>query len=366
MSATPAASSVIYFGTYTQSLPHVQGKAEGIHIYRLDYASGQLHPLSVAGGVVNPSFVTISSDRRFLFAVQELGGEDDEPGGLVTSFAIDASMHRLTLINTQSTHGDHPCYVSTDETGRWVLVANYSGGNVAVLPVDDRGELGPATCVVQHQNRPGTPAHPHSILPAPGNGFVLVPDCGLSEIYVYRLDLEQGKLFNHEGSPFSLPEGTGPRHLAFSPDGRRIFSVNESGSSVTSFDFDASSGMLRELQTVSTLPQDFAGRNSCADIHIDASGRFLYGSNRGHNSIAIFEVGASDGTLKPLGHMSTGGKTPRGFNIDLTGTWLLAANQDSDTVLTFKIDPENGMLAETGIVTEVPSPVCVCVAGGGG
>ena len=360
----PAGDNVIvYIGTYTQFLPHVHGTAEGIYVYRLDLATGQLRHLSTASGAVNPSFVTVDAAGRYLYAVQEVGEYAGQPGGAVSAFAIDPDTWALSPINEQLTHGAHPCYAGVDHSGRWLLVANYSGGNASVFPIEPDGGLAPATAVVQHHG----PAphhdgpHPHSAVSTPDGAYVLVPDCGLDRIAIYRLDTASGTLAEHDVPWAALRPGAGPRHLAFHPTGAYVYSINERNSTLTAFAYEPAQDVLRELQTLSTLPEGFAGPNSCADIHIDPSGRYLYGSNRGHNSIAGFAVDAATGTLRPLGHTPTEGRTPRNFGIDPTGTFLLVANQDSNSVVTFRIDPATGALDATGQIAEVPSPVCVCL-----
>jgi 6-phosphogluconolactonase len=319
--------------------------------------------LNTAPGVVNPSFLVVDSDRRHLYAVQELEQYEGQPGGAVSAFAIDPRTSALTPINHQHTHGAHPCYVSVDHSGRCLLVANYSGGSVSVLPIGANGTLEPATAVVQHHG-PATHhdgPHPHTAVSTPDGAYVLVPDCGLDRIAIYRLDTARGTLAEHDVPWVKLRPGAGPRHLAFHPGGDYVYCINERDSTLTAFAYEPDQSVLRELQTVSTLPDGFAAQNSCADIHIDASGRYLYGSNRGHDSIAIFAVDGATGTLRSLGHVSTAGRTPRNFGIDPTGTFLLAANQDTDTVVTFRIDQTTGALTATGQIADIPSPVCVCI-----
>ncbi len=361
MNNTTGDSAIVYIGTYTQKLPHVAGGAEGVYVYRLDRQTGALHHLSTAPDVVNPSFVVVEPQRRYLYAVQEVEEYEGQPGGGVSAFAIDPHTHALEPINHQPTHGAHPCYVSVDHSGRWLLVANYTGGSVTVLPIAEDGSLGAATAVVEHHGPSGQAAHPHSIVADPAGRFVLVPDAGLDRIYVYRLDTESGILAPNDVPWAQLPPKTGPRHIQFSADERYVYAINETGSSLTAFAYDATEGVLREIRTMTTLPDGFTGKNSCADIHIDPSGHYLYGSNRGHDSLAIFTLDAATGEPRPAGHVSTGGRTPRNFGIDPAGTLLLAANQDTSTVVTFTIDPATGTPSPNGQVADVPSPVCVCI-----
>lgn len=351
--------SVFYVGTYTQVLPHVKGAAEGIYAYRLDAATGAIERIHTAAGVTNPSFVALHPSRPLLLAVQELGEYNGQPGGAVSSFAVDTQTSALTLLSHQPTHGAHPCYVSVDATGRWVLVANYSGGNITVLPLGEDGQLGAATHVVAHEgiSTHHNGAHPHSIRQEQG-GWVLVPDCGLDRLAIYQLDAQRGTLRPHDPPWAQLYPGAGPRHFALSADAHYVYCINELGSSVTVFTYQAEAGQLHEIQTLSTLPDDFGGSNSCADIHIHPTGRWLYGSNRGHDSIVVFEIDPGDGMLTLIEHEPTHGRTPRNFAIDPTGSWLLAANQDSSTIVSFAIDPSTGMLSQRQIA-EVPTPVCV-------
>jgi 6-phosphogluconolactonase len=361
MSPATNGDQIAYIGTYTRTEPHVQGKAEGIYTYRLDSATGALQYLSVAAGAVNPSFLAVDSARRYLYAVEELDVYEGVPGGAVSVFAIDQHSSALTLINHQPTHGAHPCYVGFDNSERYALVANYSGGNVSVFPIGTDGALAPASTVVPHEGVPThhDAPHPHSIVATPDSRYLLAPDCGLDRIFIYRLDTERGTLIANDPPWVMLAPGAGPRHLAFHPSGNSLFCINERNSTLTALAYEPEGAVLRELQTVSTLPDEFTDKNSCADIHIHPSGRFLYGSNRGHNSIAIFAVDAATMQLRSLGHVATAGRTPRNFAIDAAGTFLLVANQDTDTVVTFRIDQDTGALAATGQITSVPSPVCV-------
>jgi 6-phosphogluconolactonase len=354
---------IVYIGTYTQVLPHVHGSAEGVYAYQLDGGTGALSYVSVGVGVVNPSFVTVDAQRRFLYAVQEIGEYAGQSGGAVSAFAIDAETQAFTLINSQPTHGAHPCNVSIDASGQWLLVANYSGGNVTVLPIGADGELGAPTAVVAHVGVPThhDAPHPHSIGSLPGD-WVLATDCGLDRIAIYRLDGSNGTLAANNPPWVMLAPGAGPRHVGLHQNERWLYCINERNSTMTAFAYDAGAGTLNELQTLSTLPADYAGSNSCADVHIHPSGQFVYGSNRGHDSIAIFGIDPATGLLELRGHHATGGRTPRNFAIDPSGSFLLVANQDSNTVMTLRIDLATGALHETGQIAAIPTPVCLCFA----
>lgn len=360
VSSSTSRDALVFVGTYTQRLPHVNGKAAGIDVYRMDAATGDLEHLGIATGVNNPSFLTVDVKRRLLFAVQEIDTFAGHTGGAATAFAINTSNGIPILINHQPTHGTHPCYVSMDLSGRWLLTANYGGGSVSVLPIGENGALAPATTVVAHSgpaNVRGAP-HPHSIIAAPSSGLILAPDCGLDRIYLYRLDGATGALTPHDPPWAALPREAAPRHLAFHPTGAFLYCITESGSTIVAFAYDAAAGQLHEVQTVSTLPEGFSGRSFCADIHVHPSGRFLYGSNRGHDSIALFAIDQATGMLTARGHTPTGGRTPRNFAIDPAGSFLLVANQDTDTIVTFAIDAATGAL-ESGPVTASPTPVCL-------
>src|SRR5215210_3399 len=343
----------VYVGAYTES---PLGSADGIAVFRFDADTGELHPVQTVAGVVNPSWLTLDGREQILFAVNE----EDE--GRISAFARDAATGTLRPLNDQSTHGAAPCYVSLDLSGRYVLVANYSGGTVAVLPIAADGRLEAATCVIHHQGSSIRPEqegpHPHMIRPSADGRFVL----GTDQVLVYRLDTSTGQLVpNEQGTAVaSENSGAGPRHFAFAPSGRTVYVINELDSTVTVYDYAPERGELYAHQVVSTLPDGVDGPaigNSCAHIAVSPDGRFVYGSNRGHDSIAIWEVEKANGELRPVGHESTRGKTPRGFSLDPTGSWLLVANQDSDTIVPFRRDPNSGLLTASGPVTSTPSPV---------
>jgi 6-phosphogluconolactonase len=355
--AAPAADYFMYAGTYTNQ----QGK--GIYAWRFHPQTGQLLPAGLVAETSSPSFLAVHPTRRFLYAVNELSSYQGQQSGSVSAFAIDRVSGKLTLLNTVSSRGDGPCHLALDHTGKCLLVANYGGGSVAAFPVGDDGRLGEAAAFFQHAGvvalaeRQGGP-HAHGILVSPNNRFALVADLGLDEVLVYRLDASRASLApNHP--PFAkVGAGAGPRHLAFHPNGRLVYAINEIQSTVTAFSYRAAAGTLQQLRTVSTLPQDFRGQNITAEIVVHPSGKFLYGSNRGHDSIAVFAIQPS-GTLDPVQHVSTQGKTPRNFAIDPTGAYLFAANQNSDSIVLFRIDSATGHLSPAGVVLDTPSPVCI-------
>jgi 6-phosphogluconolactonase len=349
---------LVYVGT------HTRGKSEGIYVYRMGKSTGAMEFASVTGGVENPSFLAIHPQKRHLYAVSEVGNVAGKPGGGASAFSIDPETGGLTYLNQQSSKGAGSCHLSVDQTGRFVLVANYGSGSVAVLPIESDGTLGEATDFVQHEGssidtRRQSGPHAHSIMLDNANRYVFVPDLGLDKIMIYLLDLTQGKLEPNDEPWAKVKAGAGPRHFAFHPSGRYAYVINELDSTLTAFNYDGEQGRLKEIQTVPTLPDDFSDTSHCADVHISPSGRFIYGSNRGHDSIVIFEIDEATGRLTYADHEPTQGKTPRNFAIDPTGNFLLAANQNTDNIVIFRIDQQTGKLTATGHTVEVPTPVCL-------
>lgn len=351
---------VVYIGTYTSFGSRATG-SKGIYVYRLDLHTGQLR-FETATHTENPSYLALDPARRHLYAVNELMNLGGQPDGGVSAFAIDPATAGLTPLNQQSSQGGLACYVSIEQTGRYALVANYAGGNVIMLPIQADGRLDPASDVVQHHGASVDPQrqkgpYAHSIITDPANRYAFAADLGIDKIVIYQMDLEKGKLLPH--GEVKVHPGAGPRHLTFHPNGRFAYLIQEINSTLTAFAYHADKGSFEELQTVPTLPQDFRGQNTAADVHVSPDGKFVYGSNRGHDSIVIHAIDAQRGTLTYVGHVATGGKTPRNFAIDPSGTYLLAANQDTNNVVTFRMDQASGQLQETGLVTEIPMPVCV-------
>ena len=354
--ALSSESICVWVGTYTR-----HGQSEGIYVYRLELGSGAFEHVQTVGDVHDPSYLALAPSRHFLYAVNELS----EDGG-VSAFSVEPASGRLRLLNSVASGGAHPAHVSVDPTGRWVLVANYTGGTIATLPIQDDGSLGQAAHVVRHQGRGPNPArqegpHPHMIVTDPNGAFVLVPDLGLDRIVCYRLERDSGHLVEQPEGGARVEPGAGPRHVALGRDGQHVYCVNEMRLTVSVFDYDARNGRMRPIQTVSTLPPEVSATESdtAAAIVVHPSGEFLYASNRGHDSIAIFGIDQASGTLTPLGHALSGGRTPRDINIDPTGALLLAANQDGDAIATFRIDPRSGALEPSGSVLHVPKPVRV-------
>lgn len=350
---------LLYIGTYTS-----ETRSEGIYLVRMDPRSGQLRQVGAVDAGPNPSFLAIHPNGRVLYAVNELEQYDGKPTGAVSAFAIERDTGVLTRLNEQPSQGGAPCFVSVDRSGRALLVANYAGGSVALLPIEANGALAPAATVVQHagtgpnHERQEAP-HAHCIVPDPSNRFALAADLGADRVFVYRLDLEGKSLRHALGGDAVMHPGAGPRHLAFHPTLPLVFVANELDSTVATLRFDAERGALSVQDTSSTVPAGWTGTNYPADIHLASTGRTLYVSNRGHNSIALFSVADATGALALDQVVSTEGDWPRNFSLHPSGRWLLAANQRSNSVIVFGRDPENGRLTPTPQRIAIPSPVCL-------
>src|SRR5579862_1496545 len=345
----------VYTGTYTD------GKSKGIYGFRFHPSGGTLEPMGLMAETVSPSFVAVSPNHKFLYAVNETDNFGGQKAGSVSAFAIDGKTGKLTFLNQVSSRGAAPCHVSVNKTGKCVLVANYYGGSVAAFPIKEDGKLGEASAFVQHTGSSVDKArqegpHAHSIYPSADNRFAIVGDLGLDEVVVYKLDAANGALTANDPPFAKVAPGSGPRHFAFHPSDKFGYTNNEMLSTVTAFTYDAARGALNSIQTLSTLPQDFKGTNSTAEIEAHPNGRFLYVSNRGHNSIAVYAINAKDGKLTAVEQALTQGKTPRGFVIDPSGGYLLAGNQDTDNITIFRIDSHSGRLTVHKIV-ETPKPV---------
>jgi 6-phosphogluconolactonase len=350
----------VYVGTYTGK------ESKGIYRLRLDLSTGSLVNEGIVAEVQNPSFLAIDPEGRRLYSVAEIETFDGGKAGGVAAFEIDPGSGALTKINEQSSGGPGPCHLVVDRRGKAVLVANYGGGSVAALPIGPNGRLEPASAFLQHAGRSVNPRrqerpHAHSINVDPSNRYAFVADLGVDKIFIYRFNADDGSLEPNDPPFVATPPGGGPRHFALHPSGKFAYANNELTSDVNAFAYDSKSGALTLLQTVSTLPPESRDDvdNSTAEVQVHPSGRFVYVSNRGHDSIAVFEVDEDSGKLDVVEYTPTGGKVPRNFGIDPTGRWLLAANQDSDNVVVFRIDAERGRLTPTGVEVEAPTPVCV-------
>jgi len=347
-----------YFGTYTNN-----GKSKGIYCYKLDLATGKLTSVGVTEGIKNPSFLAIHPSGNYLYAVSEVNDADGKPGGAVSAFALDRKSGTLKSLNHQSSEGAGPCFVSVDKTGTVALVANYGSGSIASLPINENGSLKKAATAIQHEGSSVNQArqagpHAHSINLSADNRFAIAADLGLDKLLIYKLDPAKGTLTANDPAYTKTPAGGGPRHFAFHPNGRFAYNCNEITSSVTTHAWDKDKGSLTEIQTITTLPEETKG-NSTAEIQVHPSGKFVYCSNRGHDSLAIFNVDEKTGKLTAVGHQKTVGRTPRNFGIDPTGRFIVACNQNTENVAVFQVDHDSGKLSQVGEVVSVPAPVCV-------
>jgi 6-phosphogluconolactonase len=356
------AHELVFVGTYT-----AKSASKGIYALRFDERNGKISGLEVAAESVDPSFVAVEPGGKYLYAVNEVGNFGGAKSGAVSAFVIDRGTGKLTLLNQLATGGADPCFVSFDKTGKYVLVANYTGGSAAVFPVGADGKLGARSAFLQRTGHSVVEArqegpHEHWIAVSPDNRYALSVDLGLDEVLVDKFDASNGTLKPND-PPFAQVEpGAGPRHLVFSPSGKFAYVTNELGSTVTVFVYDADTGTLEAKQTIGTVPSDYGGPNDTAEIAVHPSGKFLYVSNRGHDSIAVFGIAAKTGELTSIGNFPTRGKTPRNFAIDPTGHYLLVANQDTNDIEVFRIDAASGELAYSGERVEVPSPVDITFA----
>lgn len=354
--------SLVYIGTFRGET------SKGIYAFRFDSDSGELEPIGLVAAASRPLFLAIHPSRRFLYAVSRPSPVDRQNIGVVLAYAIDSTTGKLTALNSLPSRGIDPAYLSVDQTGENLLVANFGSnsgqGNVAVFPIRQDGSLAAASDFVQfdgkgvHPQRQQGP-HSHAINASPDNRFVLVADLGLDKLFVYGFDRRQGKLTPNNPAFATLPPGAGPRHIAFHPSGRFVYVVSEIQSTITAFAYDRRAGTLQELQTIATLPRDFTDASSAAEVQVHPNGNFLYASNRGHDSIGAFAIDRKTGKLTLIEIVPAQGKTPGTFAIDPSGSWLLAANQGSDSLVLFRLDAHTGKLQPTGRSTAVGTPSCV-------
>jgi len=349
----------LYVGTYTGP------KSKGIYMLKLDPATGALTKPEVAGEMKNPSFLVIHPNNKYLYAIGEIDEFKDRKTGAIAAFSIDPATGKLTPINQQSSGGPGPCFVTVDATGKNALLANYGGGSVEVVPLKEDGSLGEPSTFIQHvgssvdQSRQKEP-HAHSINLTPDNKYAIAADLGMDKLLVYKFDAAKGTLTPSDPAFTAIAGGQGPRHFVFHPNGKWAYNCNEMGLTARAFSYDADKGTLTEMQSLSTLPEGANRKGaSTAEVQVHPSGKFLYVSNRGHDTIAIFTIDQASGKLTAAGHQSSGGKTPRNFRIDPTGNYLIAANQGSDNIVVFKIDQTTGGLTATGVSAEIGSPVCI-------
>lgn len=351
---------LFYVGTYTED----GSKSKGIYAYRYDAASQQITDLGLAAETTNPSFVAPHPNGKYLYAVNEVGNYKGPNSGGVSAFSIDQASGKLTFLNEVPSRGADPCYITVDRSGKYVLVANYTGGSLAVFPILSDGKLGDVSAFLQHTGHGTNPErqeapHAHSIDLSSDNRFAYADDLGLDELDVYKFDSAKGSLTPNDPPFARLAAGAGPRHFVLRPDSKFAYVIAEMGHTVTVFSNDAAHGTLKLLQTVSTLPKNFTGRNDDAEIHVLPSGKFLYASNRGEDTIVVYAIDSMKGTLTQVASVPTGGKEPRSFEIDPMGTLLFAENQKSDNIVVFRIDGKTGQLTPTGKVLEVGAPVCL-------
>lgn len=349
---------LVFVGTYTG------GASEGIYSFRFNAETGECGDVQLAAEVTNPSFLALHPNGELLYAVNEVETNDGQKGGAVAAFRIDRDGGKLELLNQSSTIGAGPCHLVVDSTGRFVLVANYGGGSVASLPIGEDGRVGKAVSFIQHTGSSVNPQrqqapHAHSINLDAANRFAMAADLGLDKVFVYRFDEQTGELSLNDPPAAEVEPGSGPRHFAFHPSGKFAYVINEMLLTVTAFEYNPEQGRLNPIQVISTLPRDVQDGDSTAEVLVHPSGKFLYGSNRGHDSLAIFRIDEETGKLSVVGHQSTEGKTPRNFFIDPSGRWLFAENQGSDTVVLFEVNQETGELTKTGTMLEVGAPVCI-------
>jgi len=361
--AQTAGKVYAYVGCYTTEQRHARG--DGIHVYRMDTQTGAWSHLQHVGNLVNPSFLILSRDQRFLYSVH-----GDE--AYATAFAVDRATGFLTMLNRADTGGGNGVHQAIDPSGRFMVVANYAAGSVAVLPVLADGRLADQTQLIPLPGEPGpnrreqASSHPHHVVFDPSGRFVLVPDKGLDRVFVFRFDAASGKLSPAEPGSVAARAGSAPRHAAFHPDRHTVWVVNELASSVTTYDWDPRHGTLRPVQILPTLPSDFTGDNTGAEIAVSPDGRFVYCSNRGHDSIAIYSANLKTGLLASVGWVPTQGKSPRFIGLDPSHRFLYATNEQSDNVVTYRVEAANGRLTPTGQVVKNASPVTVAFAGAGG
>jgi len=348
-------SYLAFVGTYTNKT-----ESKGIYAFQFDVDTGKLSEKGVAAPSSDPSWVAIHPNGKFAYAANEAGKQST-----ITAFAIDANNAKLTQLNQVPAQGEDPCHLSFDKTGKYLFAANYSSGTVAVFPIQADGKLGEHTAVVKNAGELGPNKerqegpHAHWVEATPNNKFVLVADLGLDRILVYKLDSTKGTLTPNDPPAVKLAAGAGPRHGALSPSGKFLYVVSELNSTVTAYSFDVNTGDGKQIQVVSTLPGDYHGRNDTAEIIVHPSGKWLFASNRGHDSIAVFSIDRADGTLHSAGNFPTGGKEPRHFAIDPSGHFLLAENQNTNNITVFKINYTTGALTHVAGVDGIPSPVCI-------
>ena len=359
IAATAPTDYFVYFGTYSK------GPSKGIYRSHFDASTGKLSTAELVAEAKDPAFLALHPKGNVLYAIDESADAQSPPGKGLAAYTIEAKSGSLTLLNRQSTGSSGACHLTVDATGRAVLVANYGGGGVSAVALDTDGRLGAVGSVIQHTGSSVNPArqkgpHAHQIITSADNRFAFVPDLGLDRVLVYQIDPAAAKLTAHHPTSTSLAPGSGPRHMIFHQGNQFAYVISEMLCTMTAFRYDSARGTLTEIQTISTLPpgESVAKGTSTAEVQIHPNGKFLYGSNRGHNTIVVYAIDPTSGKLAYVENVSTQGKTPRHFALDPTGHWLLAENQDSNTVAVLRIDQKTGRLTPNGTPVDVPVPVC--------
>ena len=352
-----AADELVLFGT------HRSGPGTGFSVGRFNPATGELTRTAFVCEAEAPSFFVVHPDGKHLYACNSIETFQGKPEGSISAYALDPASGRLTLLDRKPSGGGEPCYISLDRTGRYALAANYSGGSICVYALRPDGSLGERTAWVQQTGRSVNPerqtrAYAHCILTDPDNRFALAADLGADKIFVYHFNASNGSLTPNDPPSVPLKPGSGPRHITFHPNGRFVYVINEIAGTVTAFDWDSAKGTLAEFQTISTLPSNFDGQNTAAEVEVHPNGKCLYATNRGDDSIAVFAIDAKSGRLTRVGRVPTRGRMPRFFTLDPTGKWLLLLNHDSDNAIVFRVEEGTGLLTQTGTPVQVPNPFC--------
>lgn len=358
LNLTHAQDHVALLGTYTGD------GSRGIYSVRINAETGALSHPELVAELPNPEFLALHPNGRFVYALTQGTTSDGGRSAAVAAFEVDRESGQLTALNTELAARGALTHLAIDETGSMAIAASYGGAYVVSFPIKPDGSLGPRASFIQHEGRVGpgprqNAPYPHSVTISPGNRIAFVADLGLDRVFPYRIDPEDGTLSSHEPALVTVAPGAGPRHTAFSPDGKSFYVLNELDGTITSCRFDSETGIAEPFERVSTLPDDFTGRNTTSEIRVHPGGRFVYAANRGHDSLAVFERNAESGALTRLEVVPCGGEQPRNFSLTPDGAWLLSAHQNSNDLTLFKVDLETGRLTATPHTVPAPTPVCV-------
>jgi len=367
----PKKNILVFVGTYSETLTLgtgkvVHGKGEGIYTFRMNPETGELNLLSKAIGEPNPSYVTLDRTKKYLYSTNELKEYKGLKSGAASAFSLDPKSGKLTLLNRRATGGTDAVHLMVNDANTHLLVANFMSGSVCLLPIAPDGSLEQSSCFLQHKGSSINPIrqtgpHAHAFELDKNNKHAFVPDLGCDKIYIYKTDFENGHLSASDPAYVETKEGEGPRHCIFHPSGKYFYVINEMGSSIYSYRYDESTGNLTLLQILSTLPDAYTGHSTCAAIKILPNGKYLYGSNRGHDSLATYKIDKDTGKLTLVSIQSTGGSEPRDFDFDPEGNYLLVANQTSNNIVVFKVNRENGDIREVSRADNVFTPTCIRV-----